>query len=527
MTLHGVPRGVFVIVVVDPRAPGFGGLAARGEHALQRTSLHVGGNLQPGHIDERRGQVDVHGQRLRADARRNGFRIAHQQRRALALLVHETLVEPPVLAQEKALVGGVDDDRVVQFADLFQIIQQTPDILVDALDDGAVVLHVLLVFPARQLLLRHAALHAFVLGDARGIGPVPVRPLFGGHAVVGRLVLHDAAAPVVGTRHVVLVGVARGFEHVGLRQLFGGHQLEVPLGPHVAAYLHRLPAGGAAAARIVVQQVERLGEDPIVVDAQVTLRRHPVAVRGLVVVEHGEGTRLVAPFEKPDGLVGDDIRDVARLDTLLAVFDKQRRIVLALPHEDAPEIESLRIGIEVPLADHRRLVTGVVQQFGEGLLVTVEGARIVREAVHMAVLAREDAGPRGTRDGVGDVAVLEEHALTRQTVEVGGFDQQAAVTAHGLRGVVVGHHNDDVGASGVPLAAPREGCQRQRHGGITHPTTHGIEVFHIFRSVFSFGFRQRAAGCARASDRRCARPSRTSPGADGSARLRNGDRRPG
>ena len=432
-----------------------------------------------------------------------------------------------MLAQEKALVGGVDDDRVVQFADLFQIIQQTPDILVDALDDGAVVLHVLLVFPARQLLLRHAALHAFVLGDARGIGPVPVRPLFGGHAVVGRLVLHDAAAPVVGTRHVVLVGVARGFEHVGLRQLFGGHQLEVPLGPHVAAYLHRLPAGGAAAARIVVQQVERLGEDPIVVDAQVTLRRHPVAVRGLVVVEHGEGTRLVAPFEKPDGLVGDDIRDVARLDTLLAVFDEQRRIVLALPHEDAPEIESLRIGIEVPLADHRRLVTGVVQQFGEGLLVTVEGARIVREAVHMAVLAREDAGPRGTRDGVGDVAVLEEHALTRQTVEVGGFDQQAAVTAHGLRGVVVGHHNDDVGASGVPLAAPREGCQRQRHGGITHPTTHGIEVFHIFRSVFSFGFRQRAAGCARASDRRCARPSRTSPGADGSARLRNGDRRPG
>jgi len=393
VALHGVPRGVFVIVVVDARAPRFGGLAARGEHLLQRTALHVGGDLQPGHVRERRGQVDVHGQHPGADARRNGFRVAHQQRRALALLVHETLVEPPVLAQEKALVGGVDDDRVVQLADLFQIIQQTPDILIDALDDGAVVLHVLLVFPARQLLLRHAALHAFVLGDARGIGPVPVGPLFGGHAVVGRLILHDAAAPVVGARHVVLVGVARGFQFVGLRQLLGGHQLEVPLGPHVAADLHRLPAGGAAAPRIVVQQVEGLGEDPIVVDAQMTLRGHPVAVRCLVVVEHGEGPRLVAPFEESDGLVGDDVRHVARFGPLLAVLDEQRRIILALPHEDAPEIESLRVGIEVPLADHRRLVAGVVQEFREGLLIAVEGARIVRESVHVAVLAREDAGP--------------------------------------------------------------------------------------------------------------------------------------
>ena len=40
--------------------------------------------------------------------------------------------------------------------------------------------------------------------------------------------------------------------------------------------------------------------------------------------------------------------------------------------------------------------------------------------------------------------------------------------------MVVGHHNDDVGASGVPLAAPREGCQRQRHGGVTHTAPHGI-----------------------------------------------------
>ena len=210
-----------------------------------------------------------------------------------------------------------------------------------------------------------------------------------------------------------------------------------------------------------------------------TLCGHPVAVRGLVVVEHGERTRLVAPLEESDGLVGDDVRHIARLGPLLAVLDEQRRIILALPHENAPEIEALRLGIEVPLADHRRLVAGVVQQLGERLLVAVERARIVREAVHMAVLAREDAGPRGSRNGIGDVAALEEHAFARQTVEVGGFDQQAAVTAHGLRGVVVGHHDDDVGALGLPLAASRKGCQRQRHGGITRTAPHGIEVFHI------------------------------------------------
>ena len=84
-----------------------------------------------------------------------------------------------------------------------------------------------------------------------------------------------------------------------------------------------------------------------------------------MIIEHGEGTILVALLEPADRLVGNHVGDVAGLDFLLAVLDEQRRVVFALRHQNAPEVEALWLGVQVPLADHGCLVAGVVQQLGK------------------------------------------------------------------------------------------------------------------------------------------------------------------
>src|SRR5204863_37047 len=45
-------------------------------------------------------------------------------------LVHEPLVEPVMISEEKPLVGGVNHNRVVLQAGLFEVIQQTADVVV-------------------------------------------------------------------------------------------------------------------------------------------------------------------------------------------------------------------------------------------------------------------------------------------------------------------------------------------------------------------------------------------------------------
>ena len=74
-----------------------------------------------------------------------------RKRRRQALLVHEALVEPAVLAEEEALVGRVDDDRVVGEPFRVEAVEQPADVLVDRCHAAQVILHVELVRPAAQL----------------------------------------------------------------------------------------------------------------------------------------------------------------------------------------------------------------------------------------------------------------------------------------------------------------------------------------------------------------------------------------
>ena len=79
-------------------------------------------------------------------------RPADEERHPQRLLVHEPLVEQAVVAEEEALVAGVDDDRVLREAGCVEVVEHAADAVVDRLHRRQVVLHVALVLPAHQRL---------------------------------------------------------------------------------------------------------------------------------------------------------------------------------------------------------------------------------------------------------------------------------------------------------------------------------------------------------------------------------------
>ena len=93
-------------------------------------------------------------------------------------------------------------------------------------------------------------------------------------------------------------------------------------------------------------------------------------------------------------------------------------MILTLSGQHVIIIESARLGVQVPLADHRRLVAAGPQQFRHILLVPVEivGQRI--NAVVLAVFARHDAGPAWRTDRIGNKTILQPHTLSGNAVDI-------------------------------------------------------------------------------------------------------------
>ena len=189
-------------------------------------------------------------------ARLDLLRIPDQQRHVQRLLVHPALVEPAVLAQIEALVGGVDHDRVVGQARLLEVIQHPAHAVIDRRDAGQVVVHVPLILPADQVL-------ALEIGLLEGLDLGPV-----GGVPLGLLLRRQT-----GRRRELDVLIVHG--------LGDGHVLLM---------------GRPAPAGIVVEQRRRLRDLLVVVERQVLRRRLPLAVRGLVV--HHQKERLV-PLSLP------------------------------------------------------------------------------------------------------------------------------------------------------------------------------------------------------------------------------------
>ena len=248
-----------------------------------------------GQLEKSGREVDVEHHVGVAAAGLNGSRIAHKQRHAQRLLVHEALVVPAVVAEEEALVGGVDHDGVFGQALLIEPAQQAADVVVDTGDDAQVVLDVALVGPAAQL---------------------------------------------------------------GLGQVVGNFSLDVAVA-HVHADAHLGCGRGGGALAVVVLQRVGLRHHFVQEQMRVFFVRLPGAVRRLVVAHQHEGPLAVEAIQPVQAHVGDDVRHVAGHDALLtavrAVKNEGRVVIEALAGQDGPVVEAgravLRPAAQVPLAE--------------------------------------------------------------------------------------------------------------------------------------------------------------------------------
>ena len=437
---HAVRHGIFVVMVVQAVAPVRRRLAL--ENGQEGAALHLGRRGKSGHRKEGRGVVDVLDHRREARPGLHHAGPADDERHAERFLVHPALVVPAVFAHVEPLVGAVDDDGVLRQPVFIQILQDAPDAVVHRLDAPQVVLQIALVLPAYEVLSLRPGLAEHVVG--RNIGRIPRLALGRGHALVFALELRRR----------------------------GGRQwrsdFEIRTGIHMPADFHFLFGGGGGAAGIVIEEVVGFRHCHVFEQGQITLRRHPGAVGRLVLAHEQEGLVLPAAVEPLQGVVGDEVGDVALVMHLAAGAQEVGIVIIALARQNLPVVETGRIAHQVPLADERGLIARAPQRLGEGPLRTVERLPLVgREAVDVAVLAGKDGGAAGSADGVATEALFEQAALARQPVNVRRqvvFAAEGAeppvVGADGLQGMVVAEDEQE-----VRLAACRRGPRGQETAG--------------------------------------------------------------
>ena len=280
-------------------------------------SLHLLGHFSPRQVEQGRRKVGVVDQPAVLAAGLDQLWVAHDERHAHRFFVHPALVAEVVFAQEKALIGGIDDDGVVQFAGLFEIVEQALDVVVHTLYTTQVPLHVALV-------------GFFDIRIALKIGQFPIDTELSAKAP-GRIFLQPVAV------------LTRGF--------------------------------GAEVLAGLVVQIRRLGDLDIIQVAVVPRRVLIHVVRRLEVVHQKEGLVTFPTVGKP---VEADVRDrIARvlaieLDRvlwpgLITLHSKRRAHVVALAGQDAVVVERAGLLLEVPLADHRGVIARALHLLGQVL----------------------------------------------------------------------------------------------------------------------------------------------------------------
>ena len=116
----------------------------------------------------------------------------------------------------------------------------------------------------------------------------------------------------------------------------------------------------------------------------------------------------------------------------------------------------------MPLADDCGLIPCLLKHFRECRLGAVKPLLVLRVAVDMTVLSRQQRGAARPAQRIGDEAILESHSLGGDAVEVGRLVDSAAMAAHGVAGVIIRHDVNDVGAACI--AGLHQGCQRSGRG---------------------------------------------------------------
>ena len=166
--------------------------------------------------------------------------------------------------------------------------------------------------------------------------------------------------------------------------------------------------------------------------------------------------------------VGKDVRGVP-LDHGRVRGRADRRVVIGtLPDQHLIVIKARRRGLQVPLADHGRLVACLPQHFRHGGLRTVERLSVRVLPVHVAVLSRQHRCPARRADRIRDQAVVEEHAFIGEAVDVGRVVHAGAVGADRGRRVVVTEDEQDVRSRRLGFggaAGEQQGCKQGGNNG--------------------------------------------------------------
>ena len=89
-----------------------------------------------------------------------------------------------------------------------------------------------------------------------------------------------------------------------------------------------------------------------------------------------------------------------------------------------------------------------MKQFGDGDFVAGYGLAVLPAARGARVASGEEAGSAGRADGTLREGGVEEDALFGEAVQVGGVYIRVAITAEGVKALLVGTDPEDVGFVG-------------------------------------------------------------------------------
>ena len=101
----------------------------------------------------------------------------------------------------------------------------------------------------------------------------------------------------------------------------------------------------------------------------------------------------------------------------------------------------------MPLADHRCSIADLLKQLGKGLLIAVEAIAVRHKTVNVAVLAGLNHSATRPANRIRTEAVLKQHALSRQQVDVRSrihILQPTVVSTDCVRRMIIAEDKQDV-----------------------------------------------------------------------------------
>lgn len=105
----------------------------------------------------------------------------------------------------------------------------------------------------------------------------------------------------------------------------------------------------------------------------------------------------------------------------------------------------------MPLTIKSGLITRFLHVLGECWLVAVKVVSIVHKTIDVAMFSRQDHRSTRTANRVRAKTVLKQHALSCETINIGRRIDRfkpTVISANGVRGVVVGEYEQNVGTFG-------------------------------------------------------------------------------